>query len=44
MDPEQLKRSASLLFEVGIVAVALIILLQWSRGTYGDTLAFPFIK
>lgn len=35
---EQLGKLASVLFEAATVAIAIVVVLQWTRGHYGETL------
>jgi len=38
MDSDQLSKLASVLFEAATVAIAVVVLLQWTRGNFGETL------
>jgi len=34
----ELSKLASVLFEAATVAIAIVVVLQWSRGSFGETL------
>ncbi len=38
MDSEQLGFLASVLFEAATVAIAVVVILNWSKGNFGQTL------
>jgi len=37
-DSEQLGHIASVLFEAATLAIAIVVVIQWSRGNFGQTL------
>lgn len=37
-DSEQLGRIASILFEAATIAIAIVVVINWSRGNFGETL------
>lgn len=38
MTSEQLGKLASVLFEAATIAIAVVVVVQWSRGAFGETL------